>query len=71
MADDDASGPVTWGWEEYFSDLAHFLRDLAGIASAIERLEMCGGVCTHLVGVLDSSGSVVEDDVVEQFCHTF
>ena len=38
------------------------LRDLgrqAGIASvfyaeyAIERLEMCGGVCTHLVGVLD------------------
>ena len=33
---DDASGPVTWGWEEYLSDLAHFLRDLgrqAGIAS--------------------------------------
>ena len=77
---DDASGPVTWGWEEYFSDLAHFLRDLgrqAGIASvsyaeyAIERLEMCEGVCTHLVG---ASVSVVDDDerdVVEQFRHTF
>ena len=81
MADDSDS--FTWGWNEYFSDLARFLRDIggqAGIASmsyaeyAIERLEMCEGVCTHLLGVLDSSGSVLEDDesdVVELYRQRF
>ena len=40
----------------------------------MERLEVCEAVCIHLVGVLDSSGSFVEDDeryVVDQYRHKF
>ena len=74
---------MTWGWDEYFSDLTRFLRELgrqAGIASvpfaeyAIERLEMCEGVCTHLVAVLDAGESVVESEesvIVEEYRHRF
>ena len=67
----DEGDPVTWGWDEYFSDLARFLGELgrqAGISSvpyaeyAIERLEMCEGVCRHLVAVLDAGESVVEGE---------
>lgn len=75
--------PVTWGWDDYFSDLARFLRELgrqAGIASvsyadyAIERLEMCEGVCTHLVAVLNAGESIVEGEesvIVEEYRHRF
>ena len=81
--DGESADPVTWGWNEYFSDIARFLRDLgrqAGIASvpyaeyAIERLEMCEGVCRHLVAVLDAGESFIEDEestIVEEYRHKF
>ena len=81
--DEGDSNPVTWGWNQYFSNLAQFLRDLGrqtGIASvsyaeyAIERLEMCEGVCAHLIGVFDASESVTENEersVVERYKHRF
>ena len=80
---DDEGDPVTWGWDEYFSDLARFLGELgrqAGISSvpyaeyAIERLEMWEGVCRHLVAVLDAGESVVEGEesaIVEEYRHRF
>ena len=69
--------PVTWGWDDFFSDLARFLSRQAGIASvsyaeyAIERLEMCIGVCAHLLAVLDAGVSVVEGEEREEDRHTF
>lgn len=80
---DQDSSSVIWGWDEYFSDIANFLRDLrrqsgiAGVAYAeyaVERLEACETACNHLVAVFESSESVVEDDkrhIINEYCYTF
>ena len=74
---------VTWGWDEYFSGLSRFLRDLdrqSGIASisyavyAVDRLGMCEDVCTHLIGVLNAGVDMLRDEerrIAEQYREKF
>ena len=60
---------VAWGWSDYFAMLSRFFQDLerqSGIASltyseyAVERLENCQRVISHLSGVLATSAMETE-----------